>query len=69
MAVTRVRELRWLRLDSSGKGGNNQSAAAEAGLRQGSAGCQGTAAEGLLAQGTRGERMKGVLANPPPLFK
>ena len=74
-AVTRARELRWLRLENSGKGGSNQSAAAEAGLRQGSAGCQGTTAEGLLAQGTaalrssghEGEgRMKGVLANPPP---
>ena len=53
-AGTRARELRWLRLDSSGKGGSNQSAAAEAELRQGSAGCQGTAAEGLLVQGTEG---------------
>ena len=44
MAVTRARELRWLRLESSGKGGSNQSAAAEAGLKQGSAGCQGMAA-------------------------
>ena len=51
-AVTRARELRWLRLESSGKGGSNQSAAVEAGLRQGSAGCQGTAALGLLTQGT-----------------
>ena len=41
MAVTRARELRWLRLESSGKGGSNQSAAAEAGLKQGSAGYQG----------------------------
>ena len=32
-AGTKARELRWLRLDSSGKGGSNQSAAAEAGLR------------------------------------
>ena len=53
-AGTRARELRWLRLDSSGKGGSNQSATSEAGLRQGSAGCQGTVAEGLLAQGTKG---------------
>ena len=57
--VTRARVLRWLRLDSSGKGGSNQSAAAEAGLRQGSAECQGTAAEGLLAQGWAGENGSG----------
>ena len=76
-AVTRARKLRWLRLDSSGKGGSNQSAAAEAGLRQGSAGCQGTAAEGLLAQGTAalgasghegggGGKNEGCVGQPPP---
>ena len=38
VAVTRARELRWLRLESSGEGGSYQSAAVEAGLKQGSAG-------------------------------
>ena len=38
VAVTRARELRWLRLESSGEGGSNQLAAVEAGLKQGSAG-------------------------------
>ena len=41
MAVTRARVLRWLRLESSGDGGSNQSAAVEAGLKQGSAGWLG----------------------------
>ena len=38
VAVTRARELRWLRLESSGESGSYQSAAVEAGLKQGSAG-------------------------------
>ena len=33
MAVTRARVLRGLRLESSGDGGSNQSAAVEAGLK------------------------------------
>ena len=41
MAVTRARVLRWMRLESSGDGGSNQSAAVEAGLKQGSAGWSG----------------------------
>ena len=41
VAVTRARVLRWLRLESSGDGGSNQSAAVEAGLKQGSAGWSG----------------------------
>ena len=46
MAVTRARELRWLRLESSGDGGSNQSAAVEAGLKEGSAGWSGHGWEG-----------------------
>ena len=41
MAVTRARVLRWLRLESSGDGSSNQSAAVGAGLKQGSAGWSG----------------------------
>ena len=41
VAVTRARVLRGLRLESSGDGGSNQSAAVEAGLKQGSVGWSG----------------------------
>ena len=54
MAVTRARVLRWLRLESSGDGGNNQSAAVEAGLKQGSAGWLGHGCGRTGTQGTAG---------------
>ena len=54
VVVTRARELRWLRLESSGEGGSYQSAAVEAGLKQGSAGTRLRARLRWELQGTLG---------------
>ena len=54
VVVTKARVLRWLRLESSGDGGNNQSAAVEAGLKQGSAGWLGHGCGRTGTQGTAG---------------
>ena len=55
VAVTRARVLRWLRLESSGDGGSNQSAAVEAGLKQGSTGWSGHSCGRTGTQGKAGK--------------
>ena len=70
VAVTRARVLRWLRLESSGDGGSNQSAAVLAGLKQGSAGWSGHGCGRTGTQGTagRGECKVAFWLTPSPAY-
>ena len=70
VAVTRAQVLRGLRLESSGDGGRNQSAAVEAGLTQGSAGWSGHGCGRTGTQGTagRGECKVAFWLTPSPAY-